>query len=449
MNNGLVASYENNIQLFAYASDIAKKYGLYSKNVIKPNYSGKPDIFVVFSVEPIAEDVNPVEIINRNERNATLFYPENYAVNIAKENPLMAWEKIRHYLGDADFLCELYNEFDLPLPKKIRNDELSALVTYCCGRNNPQFDIETRNNYAQGLRDFFEEEKSKKSKFKREWNEFYRSELFDEDKSFIGNFFAFLKRDNPETSLEVLTESNFSLKKLYIPEHFYDEFKQRIKEDYPDVKYNVSDIKVVDKGAFVDPKTGARADTQFGKSVTDAELNSIVEKRFDTEGFACMEGLDVFHYEGRDLFYKASDENIIASVYNDLRLKWAKRSTSEELLKQGPLEQVDIPIAQMKKFYVCMQQFGIPFAIDNDANNNPKLETVHVLYNAENGDVIGKLLTGITFADITNAYVRSDSVPVEFNVQQVDALIHHATEKAAEQLSDSTRAFLAENKEFI
>ncbi len=445
MNNN-IATYDNNLQLFFYSADVAKEYGLFAKTVVKPNYSGKPDIYEVFGVAPIPEDVNPVEIINRNDRNSTIFYPENYAVNISKENPLMAWEKICQYLTHAEFMCELYDEFQLPLPKKIRVDELSALVTFCCGRDNPDYDLETRKNYAKGLRDFFEQEKSH-GKFMKSWQEFYRSELFDGDKSLIRNFFVFLKRHEPETSLDVLLESNFELKKLYIPEHFYEKFKKVIKESYPEVKYNVSDLKVVDKGALVDPKSGERAVTQFGKCVTDEEVNRIMEKRFAAEGFACLEGLDVFHYEGRDLFYKASDENIIASVYNTLRLNWAKCATPEELLNIGKVEQIDVPFSQMKKFYVCMQQLGVPFAIDNDANNNPTPETVHVLYNAVNGDLVGKLLTGITFANITNSHVRSHNVLVEFDMSQVDTLINHAKEKASGQLTADERAFLEDHKE--
>lgn len=424
-----IASYENNFALFEYAGDAAKEYGLFSKMVMKPNYSGKPDVYIVFGLEPIADDVNPVEIVNRNDRNTTLFYPESFAVNISKENPLMAWEEICTYLTRAEFMCELYDEFQVPLPQKIRVDELSALITFYCGRNNPAYDMDTRKNYAKGLREFFDDE-NPKSKFMKSWQEFYRSELFDGDKSFISNFIKFLKRREPETSLNVLLESNFELKKVYIPEHQYEQFRRIIKEQYPDVKYNVSDLKVVDKGSIVDPASGERVVTQFGKCVTDEEYDAIMEKRFALEGFDCIDGLSVTHYEGRYLFYKACDENIISSVYNNLRLNWVKCLTAEELLKNGKVEQVEIPFSQIKNFYYGMQQAGIPFAVDNDSDNSPKLETVRILYNASDGADVGRLMTALTVANITTSHVHSDDERVHIDFNQVDYLINNAKQIA-------------------
>lgn len=436
-----ISTYKNNLQLFSYASDVAKEYGLFSRTVVHSNYTGKPDVYVVFGVEPIRDDVNPVEIINRNNRNSNLFYPESHAVNITQVNPLMAWEEICGYLAHAEFMCELFDEFQVPLPKKIRVDELTALVTFYCGRDNPSYDMDTRKNYAKGLRDFFKHESSK-GKFFNKWQEFYRSELFDGDKSFVSNFLVFLKRNEPETKLDVLLESNFELKKVYVPEHYYDEFRKTIKSKYPDVKYSVSDLKVVDKGIITDPKSGERVVTQFGKCVTDKEFDMILEKRFADEGFDCLDGLNTSYYEGRDVFYKASDENIIASVLNNIRFRWAKCPAIETLQARGKIEQIDIPVSQMRNFYVGMKQFGVPFTLDTDTNHKPQIDSVHVLYNACDGEVVGKLVAGLTLASLTTSHIHSDDIRFQIDLNQVDSIINNAKQKANDQIEHNPTEFI-------
>lgn len=430
MNN--IVAYEHNRQLFNYASDVAKEYGVFSKMVVKDNYSGKPDIYLVFGLDPIEENINPVEIINRNNRSTNLFYPENFAVNINDGNPLLIWESIVSYLSSVEFLYELYSEFRVPLPQKIRSDELAALISFYCGKNNPNYDSETRSNYAKGLKEFFKQEASR-GKFLSEWQEFYRSDLFDKDKSFVGNFFIFLKRHEPETKLDVLLESNFELKKAYIPEHYYDEFRNTIKEKYPDVKYTVSDKKIVDKGMIVDPKTKLATTTQFGLTVTDKQYDKICERRFAEEGYKCLDGLNQSYFEGRDIFYKATDENIIASVFNNIRLRWAKCPSIESLREKGRIEKIEIPYSQMKNFYVSMQQYNVPFVIDNDVNNNPSLDVVHVLYNAADGETVGKLVAGLTWANISLSHVKAEDIPFCIDVDRVDKLIQGAKSIAQEQ----------------
>lgn len=424
-----IANYKNNLQLFYNADEVAKEYGLYSKFVTVSNYSDKPDIYLVFSLNPIKDDVNPVEIINRNNRNTNLFYPEGFAVNLSEENPLLAWENISNYLGHAEFLYELYSRFDVPLPKKVRVGELEDLKTFYCGQNNVNYDMDTRKKYADGLREFFKEESSR-GKFAREWQEFYRSELFDGDKSFVKNFISFLHRDNPETKLDVLLESSDDLKKIYVPEHRYKEFREVIKDKYPDVKYSVGEKKVVDKGVIVDPKTNKSVATQFGFGVTAEEADRICDARFSVDGFKCLDGLDVSYYEGRDIYYKASDENIIASVLNNITLRWAKCSSLESLQEKGDIKQIDIPEGQMKNFYATMKQYGVDFYVDNDVNRKPNFDVVHVLYNAADHEKVAKIVTGLTLANISLAHVTPEDIAYYIDIDKVDDLLTDARSRS-------------------
>lgn len=402
--------------------EIAKKYGLYSKFVTVDNYTDEPDIYLVFSVNPIPDNVNPVDIINRNERNNNLFYPESFAVNLSQVNPLLVWERISYYLGNAEFLCELYSNFEVPLPKKIRDDELSALKTFYCGQTNVNYDMDTRKKYAEGLREFFKQETTK-GKFSREWKEFYRSELFDKDKSFLKNFISFLNRKNPEVELNILLDSNDDIRKAYVSEHRYKGFKRIIKEKYPDVKYNVSEKRVVDQGLIVDPETNKPVVTQYGLTVTDEECDKICDARFAIDGFKCLDGLNPSYFEGRDLIYKVSDENIIASVLNDICYRWAKCSSLEELKARGKLEQVDIPASQMKNFYVGAKYREIPFYIDNDVNRKPNFEVAHVLYNACDHEKMGKYVTGLTVTNISLSHVTPEDIAYSIDIDNIANLL--------------------------
>ena len=119
---------------------IAREYGLYVKKVFQAQPGADDREFLVFSLSPIKDDVNPIAIINRNKRNCNLFYPENFAVELHSENPLLLWEKISSYLAYAELMYELYEQFETPLPKAIRVDELSALANFYSNASNPKFD---------------------------------------------------------------------------------------------------------------------------------------------------------------------------------------------------------------------------------------------------------------------------------------------------------------------
>lgn len=418
-------SYEYNSKLFNHASYVAKEYGIFSKRIVKHDYIDNKDTYLVFSLEPIDEDINPIEVINRNNRNQGVFYPHNFAININEENPLIAWERIISYLSSAEFLYELYEEFHAPLPRKIRVDELEALISHWCGRKNQKFDSQTREHYAKNLIEFFRQETSR-GKFLSEWQDFYRSELFDEKKSFINNLFIFLRRKEPEVKLKVLLASNYELRKAYIPEHYYNEFRNIIKEKYPDVKYHISKKQIVDKGIIIDPKTKLAVNTQFGLTVTDKQYDKIRERRFSEEGFACLDGLNLSYYEGRKIFYVASDENIIASVLNNIRLRWAKCIPLQVLLERGEIEGVNIPYSQMMNFYVSLKQHNIPFVVDNDVNSNTNLEFVRILYNTEDAEIVGKLSAGLTWANITLSHVKPEEVPFNIDIKKTEEILNKA-----------------------
>ena len=429
---GLNPLMSNNKLLVNNYEKLAQEYGLFSKQVMVygPTDVGVP--YLVFSLYPIEGDVNPVEIINRNKRNPNLFYTKDFAVCLSDDNPLLTLSNVLEYLSYSEFMYELYEVFNTELPEVIRVDELEELVNFYNGQYNVNFDDELRTHYAEGVKAFFKKENDK-GKFSKAWQKFYRSELFDENKSFPRNFLTYLKKDEPEIDIEALLESGNEIRKVYVPEHRYKEFREIIKTDFPDVKYYVSEKKVKDKGLIIDPDTGNRVNTHYGICVTDEEYDKIFEKFFSSEGFGCLEDLNPSYFEGRNVYYKASDENIIASVLNNICYRWAKCPSLNELEANGPLERVDIPSKQMKNFYVSMRRYNIPFHIDNDVERNPNFKVTHVLYNTSDREIVTNIVAGLAIANMSLAHVDiTEDTKYYVDADKVGALIKKAQKKSKE-----------------
>ena len=69
---------------------ICHQYHIYCKivdykvNTIDTNAG----VYVIASLNPILNDVDPMQIIDRNERHKSLFYPENFAIKLTNNNQI-------------------------------------------------------------------------------------------------------------------------------------------------------------------------------------------------------------------------------------------------------------------------------------------------------------------------------------------------------------------------
>ncbi|MBO5323866.1 MAG: hypothetical protein J6A88_07190 [Oscillospiraceae bacterium] len=397
---------------------IAKEYGVFAEKISVEHPGSEATEYIVFSLSPIQKGIDPVSIINRNNRNTTIFYPENFAVELHKGNPFSVWEKIASYLAHAEFMYEVYEEFEKPLPKAIRTDELSALVNFYNQYKNPNFDALTRGDYLNGLREFFKEEYPK-SKFKREWQEFYRSELYDGNKSFWQNYRVFKKRLEPEVALDVLVGSCDDLSKVYMPEHRYQEFRSIIQSRYPEVKYYAGKKEVIDKGIIVDPKTNERVKTPYGITVTKEEYDKVMDARFAAEGFSCVDDLNVSYFEGREIIYKSSDENIIASISNAITFRWARPSTLDALKQHGLLSCIEIPNQYITTLCVDLNYSQIPFYIDNRPAIS-RFGILRIVFNSQHEEHIRNVLIGLNIANVDMAHLSLNNENISFSIQPDD-----------------------------
>ena len=417
------------LELVISCAKLGRDYGLFTQKIAFPRSGGNAKEYRIFSLTPIKGNLNPVELIKRRKRHPNIFYPGIFAIEWNTGNPLLMWEKIANYLGYAEFVNEIYEEFGAPLPEAIRTDELEALSNFYCRYNDENFDAETRRDYLDGLKQFFDNERAvEKSEFKKAWHEFYRSGFFDGDRSLFSNFLNYMKRDRLEADLMDSFESDRDDKKVYMSEHHYKEFQKIMKARFPEVQYSVSKKLVSDKGILVDPETGKRAKTAYGVEVTDEEYDKIIEERFAKEGFRCIDGLTPTIFAGRDIFYKAVDERYLASVSHEITLRWVKCWDLSELKQSGRVNFVDVPASYMMNLYAGLMENRVPFAIDCRVKSSPNFEVLRVVYNTCHEYTVQNILIGLTINQVNMAHILLDNENVMFdiNVQNIEKMVQKA-----------------------
>ena len=207
---------------------IGDEYGLYMSIVDfrNPDSVLGSGIYVVASVYPIPENVNPYDLVRRRERAQQLFYVDSFAVKISSKNVMVAFDQLVEYCAKAELLKDLYEEYKTPLPECLRNTEVRGLQNWCDGRYSSKFDYKFQQDCQKGLRTFFKLEKTQAEKRK-----FFRSTKYDEqayDEGKISGFFQknkdFEKRDDPVVNLSLLMESNGDINTLEISEYLYPKF---------------------------------------------------------------------------------------------------------------------------------------------------------------------------------------------------------------------------------
>ena len=229
---------------------MGEEYGLYTSVVDFRNQNSVlgSGLYVIASVYPIPENLNPYDLVRRRERAQQLFYVDSFAVKISSKNVMVVFDQLVHYCAKAEFIKDLYEEYKTPLPECLRNTEVRGLRNWCDGRYSSKFDYKFQQDCQKGLRTFFKLEKTQIEKRK-----FFRSTKYDEqayDEGKISGFFKknkdFGKRDEPVVNLSLLMESNGDINTLEISEHLYPKFHHYIKNCFPDVEFAVGDVKIMD-----------------------------------------------------------------------------------------------------------------------------------------------------------------------------------------------------------
>lgn len=374
--------------------DFSKEYGIYSKII-----RCKDDLYLTASLDPIADNISPMDIIRRDERNTRLFYPANFAIKIDKNDNLMLdMEKFLKYCQKAEFIKAIYNEFGLPLPERMRYSEIYSLMRFNDGRTNQESDPRLIKLYEKGLRRFFKNER--RGGWRKKWRDFFRSDKFNDDASKLKNFRSFICRTAPETDIDLLLKSGESVKWIAMQEHEYTEFRKTIKEYYTDIFFSVGKKYIVNHGMVELPGNG--------KPITFKDFCEIRNRRFATEGYRALENLNISYWEFRDVFFKSSDESVIAQIYNNISLKFVKCANLQDLLDRGDVGYINIPITDFMDFASLAQENNLPFYIDKWSEyQEARLDMVCVVYNKCNEKVIGAISRAILDGKIHSLHAIS------------------------------------------
>ncbi len=388
--------------------NFSKEYGVYTTTT---RY--KDDLYLIASHEPIADNISPMDIIRRNERNTRLFYPSSFAVKIEESDNIMSGVgRLIKYCREAEFIKAIYNEFGLPLPERLRYSEVYSLMRFNDGRSKPGVDPRLAKLYEEGLQKFFKRER--RGGLRKKWRKFLRSDKFDDNASKLKNLRAFLFRRAPETDIELILKSGESVKWIAMQEHEYSEFRKTIKEYYPDIYFSVGKKYAVNHGMIELPDSGKR--------VTFKEFCEIRNKRFAAEGYRALENLNISYWEFRDVFFKTADESVIAQIYNNISLKFAKCANLQDLLDRSEVEYINIPIADFIDFAALAQENKLPYYIDKWGEyQEANLDTVCVVYNKFNYDVISNINITIMNDKIHTSHAISATQKKALNAQITNA----------------------------
>ncbi len=370
---------------------VCGEYGLYG-NVIYyapspftcPDQNNRNRFYIIagpspdFGQDTVPAWLDPEQIIQRNKRNCKLFYPGAWALDLSSGiSQIEALDQLVEYAKRTEFLTFQYGQYGMSLPEKLRLSEVNHLITFFDQTLWTAANPAIQKKYQSALDDFFKGENSK-NRLRRAWMDYYRSEKFPDGKGPMAKITGFLRRHKPEIRHELLRETNDDLRKLQMQEYEFQYFRDFMATCYPEVSFSIGDREVVDHGLTplsIQDKVSVR-------NVTWEEYAAVRKERFAAEGYDALAGLNPSRWEFRDIYYRAIDEPIIASVYNSMVLQYAKCNPLEELTHYGALALEDIPASNFMNFVSLAKANGLRFYIDNKGDYAvPSFQSIHVIYN--------------------------------------------------------------------
>ena len=379
------------LQLAQKVKQFCAGYGLYG-NVIyyapspftREDESNRNRLYIIagtspaFGTDPPPDWIQPDQIIRRNKRNCKLFYPDAWALELSSGmQEIEIMDQLKKYSVSTDFLALQYQEQGLPMPEKLRLAEVNHLMhlydqsLWNAGQPKRQMKYHAELNW------FFRRERSK-NLFRKKWLDYYRSEKYPDEGGPLAKLRGYFRRNRPEISMEQLFDTNENVKKLELQEYEFRHFRKYMADFYPEVSFVVGDRETVNHGLFSASSEGQ----DEIRNVSLEEYNAVRKERFAEEGYAALANMNPNSWIFRDIYYRAVDEPIIASVCSKMRSEYAKCNSLEELSQYGEMAMRDIPEGDFMNFVSLAKTNGLRFYIDTDGDYAiPAFDTVHVLYN--------------------------------------------------------------------
>lgn len=384
-----------------HCKKICSEYGLfgnffyYTPSPIEE--SDRNRVYFIAGIDPalggdvLPQGYFPEDLLRRQERCKKLFYPHTFVMDFTEENSRkFATEQLVDYCKKTEFLQNLYSLYGLEVPEKLRISEVHQLSEFYDILHSPHADYSVRKKCRKDLDWFFRREKA--GGLRKAWLDYFRSEKFPDDSGPIGRIGGFLTRQKQQTSIDQLMDSHEKLHKLCMQEHEYQYFVKYIRNLYPEVTYSSGAKEVINNGTG-NPK---HTEPLLGKRISGEEYAALKRDRFAAEGWEGIANCKEAYFEFRDVYYKACDEPLIASVYNSITLAYAKCSPLEELTRlasQSPLCLADVSIGDFMNFVSLAKANHLRFYIDNTGQFAiPSLDKVRVIYNAHQKDLLESIL---------------------------------------------------------
>ena len=385
-------SFEESRKLLAQkVQRFCSSYGLYGNVVYyapspftRADESNRNRLYIIaglhpdFAKEPLPAWIQPDRLLQRNLRNNKLFYTDAFVLEVTPGlQEIEITNALRHYAQHASFLLAQYRGEGLPLPQKMRLHEVNHLMSlenqYLYHIGQPR----AKSDYLAFQKALFRRER-KRNPLHKKWLDYYCSEHFPDGEGPIARIRGFFRRNNPEISVERLFDTNENIKKLELQEYEFRHFRKYIQDLHPEVCFAVGNRETVNHGLT----PASKVNQVLVRNVTLEEYNAVRKARFAEEGYAALADMNPSKWIFRDIYYRAVDEPIIASVCSKMRLEYAKCNTLEELSDYGELAVIDVPEPDFMNFVSLAKTNGLRFYIDTNGDYAlPSLDTVHVLYN--------------------------------------------------------------------
>lgn len=174
-----------------------------------------------------------------------------------------------------------------------------------------------------------------------------------------------------------------------------------MKDLYPHVTYAISNISKVDHGGAGNP---VETHAAIGKRVTQEEFAEIRKERFAAEGWAALENLVPVYWEFREVYYKACDEPLIASVYNAITLEYARCTPLDDMYGNRLL--LSVPLEDFMNFVSLAKANKVKFYIDNLGDYAiPSLVDVHVVYCEHQSETIYGIMERLVNDKVSGSHI--------------------------------------------
>ena len=376
--------------------------------------------------EALPAYVYPEDLLRRQQRCNKLFYPQVYVIDFTEgDSRKFVSEELVEYCKKAEFLQTLYAQYGMDVPPKLRLNEVSRLSEFFDILHNPDTDPRIRKKCQKDLDWFFRRERS--TGFRKRWLDYYRSDRFPDDRGPVGRIIGYLRRNRQKTDILQLMDCSEKLHKLVMQEHEYKYFIKHMRELYPDVSYCSGPKEIINNGVH-NPK---HSESVLGKRITGEEYAALRSARFAEEGWEFIADCKEGYFELRDVYYKACDEPLVASVYHSITLGYAKCNGLEELTRiadKSPLRLADISASDFMNFVSLAKANHLRFYIDNTGQYAiPALGKIRVIYNQHQGELLQSILTRMTEDKVAYSHLSGPKEPCS---SLTDVLARAETEKA-------------------